>query len=91
MGGSRKRSLKRQVQAGEPRSVIGQTVEKIEELLGATGAILCMPAILMTRLHPTHRGAGTVALPLGPLLDWLKMKNPNTPAVKREAEEDWAR
>ena len=22
--------------------------------------------------------------------DWLKMKNPNAPAVKREAEEDWA-
>src|SRR6516162_3652679 len=32
--------LKRQVQAGEPRSVIGQTVEKIEELLGTTGANL---------------------------------------------------
>jgi CRP/FNR family transcriptional regulator, cyclic AMP receptor protein len=32
--------LKRQVQAGEPRSVIGQTVEKIEELLGPTGANL---------------------------------------------------
>ena len=23
--------------------------------------------------------------------DWLKMKNPDTPAVKREAEEDWGR
>jgi ATP-dependent DNA ligase len=23
--------------------------------------------------------------------DWLKMKNPNAPTVKREAEEDWAR
>jgi ATP-dependent DNA ligase len=22
--------------------------------------------------------------------DWLKMKNPAAPAVKREAEEDWA-
>ena len=32
--------LKRQVQAGEPRSVIGRTVEKIEEVLGATGANL---------------------------------------------------
>jgi len=32
--------LKRQVQAGEPRSVIGETVEKIEELLGDTGANL---------------------------------------------------
>jgi len=32
--------LKRQLQAGERRSVIGQTVEKIEEVLGATGANL---------------------------------------------------
>ena len=23
--------------------------------------------------------------------DWLKMKNPNAPAVKREVEEDWDR
>jgi bifunctional non-homologous end joining protein LigD len=23
--------------------------------------------------------------------DWLKMKNPNAPAVKREEEEDWGR
>jgi hypothetical protein len=44
--GARKRrstkplELKRQVQAGEPRSVIGRTVEKIEGLLGATGANL---------------------------------------------------
>src|SRR6266481_600459 len=32
--------LKRQVQAGEPRSVIGRTVEKIEGLLGDAGANL---------------------------------------------------
>ena len=32
--------LKRQVQADEPRSVIGRTVEKIEGLLGTTGANL---------------------------------------------------
>jgi hypothetical protein len=23
--------------------------------------------------------------------DWLKMKNPEAPAVKRKAEEDWGR
>jgi ATP-dependent DNA ligase len=23
--------------------------------------------------------------------DWLKMKNPNAPAMKREAEEDWGK
>jgi len=27
----------------------------------------------------------------GRSLDWLKSKNPNTPAVKREEEEDWGR
>ena len=32
--------LKRQVLAGEPRSVIGRTVEKIEGLLGASGGNL---------------------------------------------------
>jgi CRP/FNR family cyclic AMP-dependent transcriptional regulator len=32
--------LKRQVQADQPRSVIDKTVEKIEGLLGATGANL---------------------------------------------------
>jgi CRP/FNR family transcriptional regulator, cyclic AMP receptor protein len=32
--------LKRLVQAGQPRSVVGTTVEKIEELLGASGANL---------------------------------------------------
>ena len=32
--------LKRQVQAGEPPDVIGRTVEKIERLLGETGANL---------------------------------------------------
>ena len=25
----------------------------------------------------------------GSTQDWLKFKNPNAPAVKREAEEDW--
>jgi CRP/FNR family transcriptional regulator, cyclic AMP receptor protein len=32
--------LKRQIQVGEPRSVIGRTVEKIEVLLGASGSNL---------------------------------------------------
>jgi hypothetical protein len=27
----------------------------------------------------------------GRTLDWLKFKNPEAPAVKREAEEDWSR
>jgi hypothetical protein len=32
-----------------------------------------------------------LAIPVRPLDDWLKLKNPVVPAVKREAEEDWGR
>jgi hypothetical protein len=32
-----------------------------------------------------------LALPVGALTGLLKFKNPEAPAVKREAEEDWGR
>jgi len=35
--------LKHQVQAGEPPSVVGRTVEKIEDLLGASGTKSSLP------------------------------------------------
>jgi hypothetical protein len=38
-------------------------------------------------LHDGSRGL-TYLLPY-PSLHWLKVKNPNAPAVTREAEEDW--
>jgi ATP-dependent DNA ligase len=39
--------------------------------------------IVSKRLGSTYRS--------GRSRDWLKMKNPNAPAVKREVEEDWGR
>jgi bifunctional non-homologous end joining protein LigD len=39
--------------------------------------------IVSKRLGPPYRS--------GRSRDWLKMKNPNVPAVKREAEEDWSK
>jgi ATP-dependent DNA ligase len=39
--------------------------------------------IVSKRLGSIYRGSRS------PL--WLKIKNPNAPAVKREAEEDWGR
>jgi hypothetical protein len=36
------------------------------------------PTVLSFRVHARN-------------LDWLKSKNPDAPAVKREAEEDWGR
>jgi CRP/FNR family cyclic AMP-dependent transcriptional regulator len=47
--------LKRQVQSGEPRSAIGRTVERIEGLLGATGANLMYAGYPYDRSLPTHR------------------------------------
>src|SRR4051794_19614799 len=45
--------LKRQVQAGEPRSGLGKRSRRSKNCWAPRGRILCMPAILMTRLHPT--------------------------------------
>src|SRR5215831_15408282 len=36
-----------------------------------------------------QQAAGSRAYVLGRSPDWLKMKNANAPAVKREAEENW--
>ena len=43
--------VKRQVQAGEPRSAIGKTVEMMEELWVPAAQILSMPATHMTHSH----------------------------------------
>jgi hypothetical protein len=40
-------------------------------------------------LSEIGRAVGSYVLGRSP--DWLKMKNPAAPAVKREAEEDWGR
>ena len=49
--------LKRQVQAGQPRSVIETTAEKMEGLLAPAARILCMPAIPMTCSPPRRQTA----------------------------------
>ena len=48
----------------------------------ASGAIELREGIVSKRL-----GSGYVS---GRSRDWLKAKNPNSPAVTREAEEDWS-
>jgi hypothetical protein len=44
-------------------------------------------------LAPRDIGAGNASRPVKASRspDWLKMKNADAPAVKREAEEDWGR
>jgi hypothetical protein len=52
---------------------------------------------LRAMCEPVGRGTsrirrhGSRAYVPGRSPDWLKMKNPDAPAVKREAEEDWGR
>jgi hypothetical protein len=46
--------LKHQVQSGESRGVIRKTVEKMEEILGASGGALFMPVIRSTHLLQPH-------------------------------------
>jgi ATP-dependent DNA ligase len=42
-----------------------------------------LEGIVSRRKHSRYRS--------GRSRDWLKMKNPNAPAVKREAEQDWGK
>ena len=64
---------------------------RLNEHLEHPGGMWCsaMPArwawegIVSKRLGSRYRS--------GRSPDWLKFKNPEAPAVKREAEEDWAR
>jgi hypothetical protein len=44
---------------------------------------------MTTNLGPASAGLFVVLIGRSP--DWLKFKNPEAPAVKREAEEDWGR
>jgi len=81
--------LKRQVQAGEPAQRNWENGRE-DRRAAPRVPILCMPAILMTRLHPTYRGAER-SHRSGRSPDWLKMKNPACAALKREEEEDWGK
>jgi hypothetical protein len=53
------------------------------------------PDRVRSRLQARARFEGIVSKRLGSRSgrspDWLKFKNPEAPAVKREAEEDWRR
>ena len=51
--------LKRQVQAGEPRGVIGKTAERMELLLDASGANLVRTGYPYDPVAPTHGSAKT--------------------------------
>jgi len=69
--------VKRQLKAGEPRSVIGRTIEKVEELLSYSGGVsLAYAAIPTTRSRRINRCADPPGQRLSPL---LQMKHGSEP------------
>jgi bifunctional non-homologous end joining protein LigD len=63
--------------------VLNQNYEGDGEIVFSLACKLGCEGIVSKRLGSTYRRGRS------PL--WLKVKNPNAPAVKREAEEDWGR
>src|SRR5215831_17461949 len=51
------------------------SVQRVEKPIRCSRPLTCAPSAYRSGRSP----------------DWLKMKNPDAPAVTREAEEDWAR
>ena len=90
-GEGRKRAQERGVRFGRPRKLTPpQRQEALARLEHSEGDVVFRHAckmglegIVSKRLGSRYRS--------GRSPDWLKFKNPNAPAVKREAEEDWAR
>jgi hypothetical protein len=79
-----------QVDAGEPLRKAGHGVRLNEHMEHPEGAVVFQHAckmglegIVSKRLGSRYRS--------GHSPDWLKFKNPEAPAVRRETEEDWGR
>ena len=62
-----------------------------ERAPGAPGRRCRLPARLQDGAGRDRLEAAGIALSIGRSPDWLKFKNPEAPAVRREAEEDWGK
>ncbi len=63
--------------------VLNETYEEDGEIVFREACKLGCEGIVSKRLGSLYRS--------GRSPHWVKLKNPNAPAVKREAEEDWGR
>ena len=79
----RKRTLKGLLRRAHPGIVFNQHFEVEGEVVFRQACALGCEGIVSKRLGSPYRG--------GRVDHWRKIKNPAAPAVKREAEEDWAR
>ena len=64
-----------------PGLVLNATFEQPGDVVFKHACALGCGGIVSERLGSRYRS--------GRSKDWLKFKNPNAPAVRREAEEDW--
>jgi bifunctional non-homologous end joining protein LigD len=79
----RKRTLARLVRTPRPGVVLNEHYVGHGEIVFQHACKLGCEGIVSKRLGSPYRS--------GRSPHWLKIKNPNAPAVKREAEEDWGR
>jgi bifunctional non-homologous end joining protein LigD len=79
----RKRQLAKLVRRPQTGIVVNEIFEGDGNILFAHACKLGCEGIVSKRLGSVYRSGRS------PL--WLKVKNPNAPAVKREAEENWGR
>jgi bifunctional non-homologous end joining protein LigD len=77
----RKRRLAQLLHKPLPGLVLNATFEEPGDVVFKHACALRCEGIVSKRLGSRYRS--------GRSRDWLKFKNPNAPAVKREAEEDW--
>ena len=79
----RKRKLAKLVRGPHPGIVLNEVFEGDGDILFEHACKFGCEGIVSKRLGSLYRS--------GRSPNWVKVKNPNAPAVKREAEEDWGR
>jgi bifunctional non-homologous end joining protein LigD len=79
----RKRELTRLLRNAEPGLQLNEHIAEPGDIVFRHACELGFEGIVSKRLGSRYRS--------GRSRDWIKSKNPNAPAVKREAEEDWGR
>jgi bifunctional non-homologous end joining protein LigD len=79
----RKRELARLLRNNKPGLQLNEHIAEPGDIVFRHACALGFEGIVSKRLGSRYRS--------GRSRDWLKSKNPNAPAVKREAEEDWGR
>jgi hypothetical protein len=72
----------------DERALIDRTSSTASSCAGCTGAIRCPTAADHARANPRSCWRGS-AYRSGKSFDWIKSKDPKSPAKQREETEDW--